>query len=82
MKKSNLLLIIILTTLNLPTLCFAGLSQSQSFRVSVTLPAVVGLNVFPENQGLKLTQGPTQNITREMTRIEDKEVILETIVLK
>ena len=83
MKRINLLLIPTLITALFPSLLFAGVSQSQSFRLSVTLPAVVGQNVFPQGQSIGSPDLKSkQDIITEETLVDDKRVVLQTIVLK
>ena len=83
MKKLIHFFTLTLITLCVPCIALAGMSRSQSFRVSVTLPAIVGQNVFPESQQIGLTDSKLkQDIIREETQVDNQQVVLQTIVLK
>lgn len=84
MKKITLVSIVAWFLLfNLPFTVYAGVSATQSFKVSVTLPAVIGLNVPGDNLAIqKFGATSEENIIKEETSREGQPIILETIVLK
>lgn len=83
MKKIAEILVVVLVSL-MAQISQAGLSQTQSYRVSVTIPAVVGLNVPSPQETIAIhkSKDRTYDITREQTVRNHRPVILETIVLK
>lgn len=73
-----------LLLLSISTLSYAGVSQTQSYRVSLTIPAVVGLNVGVEPSANLGTSKDLKNqeIIKERIVRNNTPIILETIVLK
>lgn len=74
----------ILLLLSLGTLSYAGAGQTQSYQVSVTIPAVVGLNVAAQpSASIENSEDPKdQEIIKERIIRNNIPIILETVVLK
>jgi hypothetical protein len=82
-RKAQRFIVVWILLFSLPYTAYAGVSATQSFKVSVTLPAVVGLNVFPQEQSIgKFAANSEQNIIKEEISRAGQSLVLETIVLK
>lgn len=61
----------------------SAVSVTQSYQVSVTIPAVVGVNYHPqETQPKEISQKINQEIQFEEVVRDSKVVLLETMTLK
>ena len=75
--------VIILGLLAMTSYAHAAVSSTQSYRVSVTIPAIVGVNTeVQKNQPQEDTQDNNQETQFEETIRDYKVVLVKTMTLK
>ena len=91
--KRILIIFVILAQFAAPGICFAGGSFTQSFQLSVTIPAVIGLNVPDPDAAVQNTNTPvsledlvtsnTETQIFEVAAVRDHQnITLRTLVVR
>ncbi len=83
---------VILTQLLIPTFCFAGGSFTGTFKISVTIPAVLGLNVPDPNAPIaektplllakNIVSSMDAQLIEEMVVRQHQNIHLQTLVVR
>jgi hypothetical protein len=83
MQKEKLLTICLFLIL---FVSFSGIAQAGTavLKIMCTLPAIVGVNVFPDQETAisNGTQGLSQYVITEKIIRENEEIILKTVVVR
>ena len=74
--KRALIIFVILAQVLAPKLCFAGGSFGESFQLSVTIPAIIGLNVPDPDAAVQSMNTPVslQGLVRSNTETQLIEI--------
>lgn len=77
--KRILIIFVILAQFVAPKLCFAAGSFSESFQLSVTIPAIIGLNVPDPNAPVQSMNTPVSLVNLVNSNTETQLIELATV---